>query len=137
MVDCFLALTTSTTGDSPVTVIVSSTPPTRRSASTRAANEPLSSIPGRSTVANPGSLNLTTYVPGRRSSIRYWPPASVTVERTFSMSASLDASTVTPGSTAPDVSLTEPVIDAWASTTEGTSSALATTITVLKRAFIH
>jgi hypothetical protein len=32
------------------------------------------------------------------------------------MSAGLDASTVTPGSTAPDVSRTVPVMDAWANT---------------------
>jgi hypothetical protein len=32
------------------------------------------------------------------------------------MSAALEASTATPGSTAPDASFTTPVIDAWAST---------------------
>ena len=46
--------------------------------------------------------------------MRYWPEPSVTAVRTFSMSAGLAASTVTPGSTAPDVSFTTPVIDAWA-----------------------
>jgi len=35
----------------------------------------------------------------------------VTAERTFSMSTSLEASTETPGRTAPDVSLTTPVMD--------------------------
>jgi hypothetical protein len=35
----------------------------------------------------------------------------VTVLRTFSMSAGLEASTVTPGSTAPDASRTIPAID--------------------------
>src|SRR5665213_2807661 len=48
------------------------------------------------------------YVPGRRSTILYWPLASVTTDRTFSISAELAASTVTPGNTAPDVSLTTP-----------------------------
>jgi hypothetical protein len=38
--------------------------------------------------------------------MRYWPLPSVTTDRTFSISAGLDASTVTPGSTAPDASLT-------------------------------
>jgi hypothetical protein len=38
-------------------------------------------------------------VPGRRSTIRYWPVASVTALRTRSMSDGLAASTVTPGST--------------------------------------
>ena len=40
------------------------------------------------------------------------PEPSVTAVRTFSMIAGLAASTVTPGSTAPDVSFTTPVIDA-------------------------
>src|SRR6478672_2073520 len=43
--------------------------------------------------------------------IRYWPVPSVTAVRTFSMSTSLAASTVTPGITPPDESLTTPVID--------------------------
>ena len=40
----------------------------------------------------------------------YRPSLSVTTLRTFSMRAGLAASTVTPGSTAPDVSLTTPAI---------------------------
>ena len=42
--------------------------------------------------------------------MRYWPLPSVTTDRVFSISASLAASTVTPGSTAPDVSFTTPTI---------------------------
>src|SRR5687768_15492806 len=45
---------------------------------------------------------------------RYCPPPSVTAARTFSISAGLDASTLTPGSTAPEVSRTVPVMTAWA-----------------------
>ena len=105
---------TSTTGDSPVTVIVSSTAPTRISALTDAVNVPVSSTPSRRTVLNPGSVMVTVYVPGRRFSTRYCPASSVTTERTFSISAGLATSTVTPGSTAPDVSRTTPVMDAWA-----------------------
>ena len=45
-------------------------------------------------------------MPGLRSTILYCPVLSVTTERVFSISAGLDASTVTPGSTAPEVSLT-------------------------------
>ena len=41
--------------------------------------------------------------------MRYWPALSVTTVRTFSVSAGLAASTVTPGSTPPDASLTVPV----------------------------
>src|SRR5437764_13088236 len=44
--------------------------------------------------------------------MRYCPEPSVTAERVFSMRTGLDTSTVTPGRTAPDVSLTTPVIDA-------------------------
>ena len=44
---------------------------------------------------------------------------SVTAVRTFSISAGLDASTVTPGSSAPDVSFTSPAIDACAHTAAG------------------
>src|SRR5262249_12521038 len=46
--------------------------------------------------------------------IRYCPVPSVTAERVFSMSAALDASTGTPGSTAPDASRTVPVSAACA-----------------------
>src|SRR6185503_11956201 len=51
---------------------------------------------------------------GWRFSIRYCPVASVRAVRTFSMSAGLAASTVTPGRTAPDASLTVPTMDPWA-----------------------
>jgi hypothetical protein len=61
-------------------------------------------------------VNVTLYVPGRRSMIRYWPAPSVTAVRTFSINAGLDASTVTPGSTAPDESRTAPAIDAGVGT---------------------
>ena len=49
----------------------------------------------------------------------YCPVSLVTVDRTFSISAGLDASTVTPGRTAPDVSRTTPVIDACAGASAG------------------
>ena len=49
----------STIGVSPVTVTVSSTLPTDSSASTVAANDPASSTPSRTTVLNPGSVNVT------------------------------------------------------------------------------
>lgn len=42
--------------------------------------------------------------------------------RTFSINTGLAASTVTPGSTAPDVSLATPAIDACASATAGVKS---------------
>src|SRR5262249_45677118 len=60
--------------------------------------------------------------------ILYWPSESVTTERTRSMSAGLDASTVTPGITAPDVSFTTPAMPpaAWAAVDDGSSTATST-----------
>src|SRR3954452_23357294 len=54
--------------------------------------------------------------------MRYVPFSSVTTVRTFSMSAGLAASTVTPGSTAPVVSLTSPARAACAAATRGTTA---------------
>src|SRR5688572_31855287 len=48
--------------------------------------------------------------------IRYCPAPSVTAVRVFSIRAGLLASTVTPGTTAPVVSLTAPAITLWAAT---------------------
>ena len=50
---------TSTTGVSPVTVIVSCTPPTRRSALIVMTLAPLTSTPSRTTVTKPGSVKVT------------------------------------------------------------------------------
>ena len=50
---------TSTTGDSAVTVIVSSTAPTFSSALTGAVKSDVSSMRSRLTVLNPGSVNVT------------------------------------------------------------------------------
>ncbi len=52
-------LCTSTIGDSPVTVIVSSSEPTLRSASTVAVNVPGRSMPSRRTDWKPVSVKLT------------------------------------------------------------------------------
>src|SRR5262249_37764835 len=77
----------------------------------------------RFTVLKPGNVNVISYVPGRKASMRKLPDPSVTLLRVFSMSAALDASTVTPGSTAPDVSLTVPAIAlVCAETTAGSSA---------------
>ena len=53
--------------------------------------------------------------------MRYCPVPSVMTVRAFSMSAALDASTETPGSTAADASRTTPAIVAWANTRLGSS----------------
>jgi len=82
---------------------------------------------------NPVSVNVTVYVPGLRSTIRYCPVPSVTADRVFSMSTELDASTVTPGSTAPDTSFTAPVIDDCACATAGMTRVKVRRIAVLAR----
>ena len=56
---CRRTLCTSTIGDSPVTVIVSVSAPTRRSALMVAVNDPSRATPSRLTVVNPGSVNVT------------------------------------------------------------------------------
>ncbi len=54
-----LVLWTSTSGVSPVTVIVSCTPPTRSSASAVTTPVPLTIRPSRFTVAKPGRVKVT------------------------------------------------------------------------------
>src|SRR4029450_3118997 len=61
--------------------------------------------------------------------MRYCPVPSLTTVRVFSMSAGLDASTLTPGSTAFDASRTTPAIVAWANTKLGSSKTPATAAT--------
>jgi hypothetical protein len=68
---CAFVFCTSTVGAWPLTVIVSATLPTVRSAFTVAVNVPRSSIPSRLTVLNPASVNVTVYTPGLRSTMRY------------------------------------------------------------------
>src|SRR6187397_2501818 len=57
--------------------------------------------------------------------MRYAPSPSVITERVYSMSTSLDASTVTPGSTAPEVSFTWPAMALWACAAAGSQSTQA------------
>ena len=66
IVVCRRTLCVSTIGVSPLTVIVSATPPTFRSALTVAVNEPVSSMPSRLTVLKPVSVNVTVYVPAQQ-----------------------------------------------------------------------
>src|SRR5437762_1303677 len=73
---------------------------------------PANSMPSVVVLLNPSSVNVTEYVPGRRFVIWYWPVPSLVAVRDFSMSTGLAASTVTPGSTRPDASLTTPANDA-------------------------
>ena len=59
MICCVRALCTSTMGVSPVSVIVSSIPPSFRSAFTVATKFPDSSMPSRFTTLKPASSNVT------------------------------------------------------------------------------
>jgi hypothetical protein len=65
------------------------------------------------------------------------PRSSETAVRTFSMSAGLVASTVTPGTAAPDVSRVEPAIDAWANAEAGSKVDAVRKITHRKNARIE
>src|SRR4051812_27304615 len=67
--------------------------------------------------------------------MRYAPSPSVITERVFSMSTSLEASTVTPGSTAPDVSLTRPAMALWACAAAGSQSTHASAPTPANTSF--
>jgi hypothetical protein len=95
-------------GVSPLTVIVSATPPTVRLPSICAVKFPESSTPSRLMTLKPGRVKDTAYVPDGRLTILYRPLPSETAVRTFSISAGLDTSTVTPGRAAPDESWTVP-----------------------------
>src|SRR5262245_50353461 len=110
MTTCVRVFCTSTTGDAPVTVTFSSTAPTSSAIFTCAANAPSRMMPWRRTVLKPVNENVTVYVPGRKFSIEYRPAPSDTTERDCSIKTGLAASTVTPGSTAPDESCTRPEI---------------------------
>src|SRR5437867_9675833 len=109
-----------------VTVTVSWRAPTGISPFTVAVKPVVSTIPSRLTVMNPASVNVTTKVPGLSETILYSPSESVTTVRTPSMRTGLDASTVTPGNTAPDVSFTTPAMP-WANITAGIKSRTAAT----------
>src|SRR5437667_54140 len=111
----------STIGDAPVTVTVSLSAPTRISAFNGTVTFDATRIPSRLTLANPSSVNVTTYWPGRSSTMLYRPSALVTTVRDFSMSSGLDASTATPGSTAPLVSVTNPAIVLCAAVVRGST----------------
>ena len=101
---------TSTTGASPETVTVSSRAPTESTASTVATKPAGSSWSSTMTTENPGKVKVTVYVPGRRSTIVNRPAPSVIATRLPSISAGLDASTVTPGRMPPVLSVTSPMI---------------------------
>ena len=117
---CWETFRTSTTGEAPVTVIVSSTEPTVSCASMFAVNPELNSTPSRIWVLNPERVKVTEYTPDCSAIIKNWPALSVTAVRTSSMSTGLRAWTVTPGSTPPVVSVTAPPI-AWADAVPGMS----------------
>ena len=127
--DCVcVTVSTSISGLSPVTVMVSSTPPTVIWTSTLAEKVAVSVMPSRTTMVKPGRVNVTVYSPGLSAMMRYAPALSVNTTRDCSMSAGLDASTVTPGRMPPVLSVTMPAISAsWARTADGTERKVTTT----------
>ncbi len=87
---------------------------------------PASSTPSRFTTEKPDSVNVTEYVPGRKSTIWYCPVPSVIAERVFSIRAGLAASTETPGNTAPDESFATPASETCATAAAGNSVTIPT-----------
>ena len=121
------ALCTSTTGDSPETVTVSSIPPTDMDPLIVWVKFAGTSTPSATKVENPGRVIVTVYVPAVRPMMVYRPVPSVTATRLPSISNGLAASTVTPGSTPPVLSVTSPVICVWAKAAAGTKTTASAT----------
>src|SRR3954468_4345180 len=99
----------STTGDAPLTVIVSAIEPGVSSVLTVAVKPRATLIPDRVTGPNPDSSNVNVYSPGPSDGNRYAPSASVIAVRA-PIAAAPDKVTVTPGSTAFVLSVTVPLI---------------------------
>jgi hypothetical protein len=95
---------------SPISVSIPAVVPGRMAAFTVAVKELVTSTPSTMTVLNSGTVNVTTYVPDCNPTIRYAPSGSVTTVRVLSMSAGLEASTLTPGSLSPEGPRTMPAI---------------------------
>src|SRR5262245_13470992 len=127
----------STTGVAPETTTVSSSVPTASSTFSGTLTFAATSTPSRRTVSNPGRVNVTEYVPGRRLIIVYLPSASVTADRTFSMRTGLDTSTLTPGRTAFVLSVTSPLIVLCAAATPGYRTMTNSRFTVESRQLTH
>ena len=98
----------------------------------RAVKLPDSSTPSRSHGGETRQGERDGVDTGRRFSMPYCPVPSVTVVRTFSISAGLAASTVTPGSTAPDASRTAPLITACADAMAGNNTANPNTAAIFE-----
>jgi hypothetical protein len=104
-----VACEVSTSGASPVTVTASSTAPTAIAMSTRAVSLTRTVMPSRVVVLNPESVALTLYCPGASSGTAKKPSAPVVTTRVWVVPW-LTTSTVAPGMTAPDASVTMPVM---------------------------
>src|SRR3954463_10227228 len=92
-----------------------------------------SSSASRLKVLKPCREKVTVYRPGRRSTMVYLPSPSVDTVLVFSISASLATSTVTPGSTAPDVSFTVPPIALWARARVGSATTHTSAANALRK----
>src|SRR6185295_1897349 len=100
----------STTGEVPVTETDSSTAPTPSAWSKVAVNPSDNRTFPLFTVWKPDNSNLTVYAPGGNGLRRNPPLASVTPTTDGTCNAGPVAVTVAPGSTAPDVSVTTPIM---------------------------
>src|SRR5205823_8136094 len=99
----------STIGLSPVTVTVSATADTPSCVLTLALKPTVTAMPALITVLKPGSSNFTVYVPTLRRG-NWNDPVSLGVAVCGCSSEGPVSVTITPGSTAPDVSVTLPKI---------------------------
>src|SRR5438477_3480571 len=95
-------------GASPVTVSVSLTPATTSLKSTVSVEAISRLTLSRADAWKPGRSVFTSYVPGSRPGIAYWPFSLVTVVRTTPV-ALLVTVMVTPGRTASLLSMTRPL----------------------------
>src|SRR6266545_773983 len=100
----------SITGELPDTVTDSDTPEGFSSMRSDTVSPMLTRIPVCSNVRNPASVALTVYGPTGNSGARNSPCASVTASRVAAVDSWL-TTTVTPGTTAPDASVTTPSIE--------------------------
>ena len=88
--------------------------------------EPTATVVRVCFVEKPDSSAVTSYAPGTRPANTYSPWALVTVERVLARSTDFRV-TFTPGRTAPDWSVTVPVIlpDSWAAAKAGIRNTIA------------
>ena len=135
---CRVVLCKSTVGVAPETVMVSSTVPIAMSALTVTTLVPRSSTSLAHDGLEPGQRERHPI--SARAEILNDVAALLRRSRRSGFSRSvtgLDASTLTPGSTAPDVSFTSPLNDAWAYAAAGKNARHKNDTTLLAKSTLH